>query len=1098
MQKKQVFMLVNLLVMSITLSAANTKITKDISVNDQGIISVGKLKFMIVHFAPGWKYSNQSGSCKKLETKKEQGSLDIQGKYSASSGVFGVQETITVQKPGSIAVHYNLTSWKGIPTNSLVVSLNLPIDLYEGRNLEIDGQSVLLPKELTTQHVKSPNKASKIIIPTNIGRLEITGKELGLYIQDNREFKGNSFDIRLNFQGVEKNVKDAHLQFKITSADYPVDPLDIAKVANMGFADEKDGDQKGGWTDQGSKNDLRQMKFGKQKFGSVTFNIINPHKNDGKSSLIFAGPGRKYFLKEAVIPVPGKKYRNLYLLHASAWTPKAGEKIGDIIAEYQDGTKRSLSVISKVDCGDWWNAASLKNGVVVWTAENKSSYIGLFLSKYKLENKPLKSITLKGSGKAVWMVAGASASSADIPLPKESPYYIVAGAEWAPFTSSQDILPGSIFDFSGSVDFPAGKYGHVTTTSEGHFSFSKVPGKRLKLIGGNLCFSANFLEKANADLLAKRFKMMGWNTVRFHHYDRDLVGGWNSKLSYNVDPKKLDRLDYMFAAMKKAGMYITIDLYTIREFGPDEIPEIKGPVGRSIKGLVPVLPSAFKAWTNMVEKLMNHVNPYTGMTWKDDPAFYALCPLNEDTITSVWKSTPQVREIYEKKYDEWCQGKGLDPAAGITKDEQFNEFLIETKMRSNREIEAFFKKLGVKALITGSNYVSSLPQAFMRSEFDFVDNHTYWDHPSFPEKKWSLPFGFSQKSVLKHLAGVPRELMPSRIFGKPFTVTEYNYCPPNKYRAEGGPVMGAYAALQDWDGLYRFAWSHNSRNTVTVKNIAGFDIATDPLNILGEKIISLLFVRGDVNPSAKKIIYAVTMKEACIKGGGWGKGFSSEFSTIGLVSQIGSQAIYDKHPKLTGKFHLAVAAENPGSAALNGIPFATPEEANKKFISQPEVISSDTGQIEINKNKGSFKVVTPKTECFVIPQGQNMQGKALSIKNMSTFGTLAASAMDGNALCASKKVLLLHLTDVANTKMLFRNKSRSLLDKWGELPHLVRKGKVQVELKNSNPDLKLWAIDMTGKRIDKVPVKYIGSKYVFTAETAPKGKTSRMAYELAK
>ena len=167
----------------------------------------------------------------------------------------------------------------------------------------------------------------------------------------------------------------------------------------------------------------------------------------------------------------------------------------------------------------------------------------------------------------------------------------------------------------------------------------------------------------------------------------------------------------------------------------------------------------------MVEKLLNHVNPYTGMAWKDDPAFYALCPLNEDPVINCWNDNPEMKDIYLKKFDKWIKEKSLQKKVAVSRDVLFRKFLIETKLRSNRKMRDFFEKIGVKSLITGSNYISSMPQTFMRSEFDFVDNHSYWDHPTFPVKQWRLPNAYKMQSVIRSFCRVPRRMMPSRIFG---------------------------------------------------------------------------------------------------------------------------------------------------------------------------------------------------------------------------------------------------------------------------------------------------------------------------------------------
>ena len=98
---------------------------------------------------------------------------------------------------------------------------------------------------------------------------------------------------------------------------------------------------------------------------------------------------------------------------------------------------------------------------------------------------------------------------------------------------------------------------------------------------------------------------------------------------------------------------------------------------------------------------------------------------------------------------------------------------------------------------------------------------------------------------------MPRQMMTTRNPGKPFFMTEFNHCRPNRFRAESGPMMGGYAALQNWDGLYRFCYSHTieriRKNTISV---SCFESVADPIMQLSDRIIAMLFLRGDVQKIA--------------------------------------------------------------------------------------------------------------------------------------------------------------------------------------------------------------------------------------------------------
>ncbi|WP_157837228.1 cellulase family glycosylhydrolase, partial [Geminisphaera colitermitum] len=230
------------------------------------------------------------------------------------------------------------------------------------------------------------------------------------------------------------------------------------------------------------------------------------------------------------------------------------------------------------------------------------------------------------------------------------------GPDWAPYDHKLDIAPGSIFDRAALIDAPAGKYGPLTITPSGQFEYANRPGQRVRFYGINLCFDANFPTHAQADALADRLARSGYNAVRLHHYDRELVNQQkrHSVSSHDLDPAQLDRIDYLFAALKKRGLHINIDMHSMRSFSPAEIPDLDQRIEMEIKHLVPISETAFAAWAAFAQKLLTHQNPHTGLTWAADPALIGICMLNEDTFFGdINRHSPKLLALYQKAFERW-------------------------------------------------------------------------------------------------------------------------------------------------------------------------------------------------------------------------------------------------------------------------------------------------------------------------------------------------------------------------------------------------------------------------------------------------------------
>jgi len=54
------------------------------------------------------------------------------------------------------------------------------------------------------------------------------------------------------------------------------------------------------------------------------------------------------------------------------------------------------------------------------------------------------------------------------------PFVLAADASWAELPVAREIQPGSILDFSFLNDAPAGKYGRIVASADGHLVYEKT------------------------------------------------------------------------------------------------------------------------------------------------------------------------------------------------------------------------------------------------------------------------------------------------------------------------------------------------------------------------------------------------------------------------------------------------------------------------------------------------------------------------------------------------------------------------------------------------------------------------------------------------
>lgn len=378
-----------------------------------------------------------------------------------------------------------------------------------------------------------------------------------------------------------------------------------------------------------------------------------------------------------------------------------------------------------------------------------------------------------------------------------------------PFVISFD-APDNIVNMKGLIDAPAGKYGFVRV-EDGHFVTDKG---RIRFNGVNLTGPANFPEKVQAERLGMNLARLGINCVRLHYMDADygnfmqpVQRGFVEKTGENdfeLRTEELDRLDYLVSQLKLNGVYVDLNLHVARFLRR--------------KGATWFDPDMIASQKKFAAAILGHVNPYTGLAWRDEPAVAFVELTNEDGFTLCYTATSK-REQPE-----------------------FVRLGLEIEKAYIREMGRFLREeAGLKVPFTGTQ-VTFTP-SYTQAGCDFIDYHSYWCHPTVFED-WKI----MNESVVNwgNTDWCCTAFDASRrVLGKPFTVTEYGHPYPSVYGGEGQPLLRMYGAFQDWDAVFTYSWQN--RHDIEPDYVEYFFSNGSRADVVAHMpAMAAMFLRGDV------------------------------------------------------------------------------------------------------------------------------------------------------------------------------------------------------------------------------------------------------------
>ena len=719
-------------------------------------------------------------------------------------------------------------------------------------------------------------------------------------------------------------------------------------------------------------------------------------------------------------------------------------------------------------------------------------------------------------------------------LEEDRPVTIEPGPNWLPLDVTLDIETGSALDFSRVIPHhaPAGKFGRVIVNSAGKFAFADRPDGAVRFYGVNLCFSAHYLDRDVADQLAERLLRLGYNALRIHHYERDLVDH-SSPDEIRFDPKKLDQLDYLFAALKQRGIYVTTDLFVSRPVPKARIyPGLDGEISMNdYKMAVHVNERAFADFQDFSRALLNHVNPYTKLRYADDPTLSWLSLVNEDNPGNfASRLEGPLRDDVRNAWNRWLASRfpersALQSALGELPDDQdpttgnvplqdvhanspaaiqFNVFLAEVEQDFFDRTRQFLRdELHCNALLTDMNaWTNPLQMQAVRGSFDYVDDHFYVDHPRFLERSWSLPSSCPNTSPIADGAPGGRSCAFTRLYGKPFTITEFNYSSPGRFRGVGGILTGALGALQDWDGVWRFAYSHSRDSISEPRPLNYFDVASDPLNQAAERASLCLFLRGDLQPAEHALALAAT-DDQLLKTPTTSRDKTPSWNALAWLTRVGWMLGSERTSDVVGQATLPIIggridpfASDAGQRIVDGLRSRGWISSDNRTDLAENRLVSENGQITIDAPANVFKLDTARTAGGFAPADARIETRHAKIEIHETDATVWISSLDERPLDASRRLLITHLTDLQNSEARYADQARKVLLGWGHLPHLVQTGRATVTLRRPNASgAKVYGLATSGARTGAVDATITPNQLVIPLSVADNGK-ARMLYEV--
>jgi len=682
---------------------------------------------------------------------------------------------------------------------------------------------------------------------------------------------------------------------------------------------------------------------------------------------------------------------------------------------------------------------------------------------------------------------------------------------WPAFILPWDDMTTGLTDMSRFLEKPAGATGFIKVVN-GHLATGD--GKRWRVWGHMFSGNAPLPSMDEAPKIARRFAKFGLNCVRLHHIDhrwpdgiiirhttgKRIPGITINNVAYrddeptrSLDPEAMARLDWFIYHCKLNGIYIDLNLNVSRAFTTADGVKEAELIGLG-KGLTYLDDQLIALQKEYARQVLEHVNPFTGNRYAEEPAIAFVELVNENSILENWQRgllvpvegeerdsgawahiPPSYARDLDTKWNRWLEkryphrvallaawqgelGDYEDASHGTVrrlKPEEFEStstprfcdearFLLEMEQDFFIDMQSFLRgQVGTRQLIIGtsdhSRNWSAIPQLESNSILDVMDGHDYWIYPRQVKRASKIMHWDPTPMVDCPDSSIPTKLSRTLVKGKPYVVSEVNEAFPRDSACEMIPIVTAYGLLQDWDGIMwcKYRGHYHAGSLMGPGPTWSWDT---------QAVGAYLSMYADPMKMSQLAIGALMWHRGDVQAarGEIERAMPHNWALESLRVKFPDQNHPYWIPYLPGRLslvHRTVIADFHADRLL-------PEEGSV-VLPQGKIVS-DTGELiwENTPDDGRVLIDTPCHQGMVMRAGTR-ETTNLIIHLQTRFSAIQVASLDEQPLSRTSQMLLVAVSRVANTGQKWEDNTRTRFGSaWGGPPTRIEPVQATLILKN--------------------------------------------------